>query len=74
MTHTDDLMAHPPAMAEMTGGLLEAETASAAGGVDSSGVVAAELNAEGHAGSGPAHAAPIVVAPGLAALEAETED
>ena len=78
MTHADDLMAHPPAMAEMTGGLLEADgradMATLADGTDAALAVAAEMAGEGHATPADMHAAPITVAPGLAALEAETED
>jgi hypothetical protein len=78
MTHADDLMANPPAMAEMAGGLLDAEgdavLASAAGGHDASLAVAAELAAEDTWTPSDAHPASEPVAPGLAALEAETEE
>ncbi len=65
-------------MAEMAGGIGEAETdavqAAAAHGVDTDAVVAAEMAAEGHWAPTEAAKGPEAVAPGLAALEAETED
>ena len=78
MTHADDLMAHPPSMAEMAGGVLEAEGRvdphTSADGQDPALAVAAELAGEGHWTPSATAAAPDVVPPGLAALEAETED
>ena len=78
MTHADDLMAHPPAMAEMAGGLLEAEGGAdmtvSANGADLAGAVAAELSAEDSWAPTASHPAPDNVPPGLAALEAETEE
>ena len=65
-------------MAEMAGGIGEAETdavqAASAHGVDAATVVAAEMAAEGHWEPADAGSGPEVVPPGLAALEAETED
>jgi len=66
------------AMAEMAGGLGEAQTdavlTAAAHGVDAEAVVAAEMAAEGHWVPTDTHPGPDAVAPGLAALEAETEE
>jgi hypothetical protein len=78
MTHAEDLMAHPPTMAEMAGGVLDSETSADLGttvdGHDRGLAVAAELAAEGLATPVATLAAPEAVAPGLAALEAETEE
>ena len=65
-------------MAEMAGGIGEAETdavqSASAHGVDAGAVVAAEMAAEGHWQPGRRGSPPEVVPPGLAALEAETEE
>ena len=53
MTHAEDLMTHPPAMAEMAGGVLDSES-----------------HAEAPVAAGQAAEVP----PGLARLEAETEE
>jgi hypothetical protein len=78
MTHTDDLMAHPPTMAEMTGGLLDSEASAELGtSVDEHDrglAVAAELAAEGQTSPVATPATVDAVPPGLAALEAETEE
>jgi hypothetical protein len=78
MTHTDDLMAHPPKMAEMTGGVLDSEASADLGttvdGHDRGLAVAAELAAEGQATPAATPATVEAVPPGLAALEAETEE
>ena len=78
MTNSEDMMAHPPAMAEMAGGLLDADGRAdmtpLADGTDAHLAVAAELAAEGHSVPAATHPAPTTVQPGLAALEAETED
>ena len=63
MTHTEDLMTNPPAMAEMAGGLPDADTATAH-------AVLEELENEGHGVAPDGHAAP----PVLAHLAAETEE
>ncbi len=78
MTNAEDMMANQPAMAEMAGGVLEADGRAdmkvLADGTDATRAVAAELAAEGHSLPPAVHPAPTTVAPGLAALEAETED
>ena len=63
MTHTEDLMTHPPAMAEMAGGLPDADTEMARTVLD-------ELEDEGHGYAADGHAVP----PVLAHLAAETEE
>lgn len=63
MTHTESLMTRPPAMAEMAGGLPDADTATAR-------AVLEELEDEGHGYAADGHA----VAPVLAHLAAETEE
>jgi hypothetical protein len=66
------------AMAEMAGGIEEAQVdavqEAAAHGVDVGAVVAAELAAEADWTPAPDHPAAEAVEPGLAALEAETEE
>jgi hypothetical protein len=78
MTRTEEILAHPPAMAEMTGGLLESETdavhAMTAAGHDPSMAVAAELAAEGQSVPADRPVRVDAVPAGLAALEAETEE
>jgi hypothetical protein len=66
------------AMAEMAGGVEESQAdamqEAAAHGIDAGAVVAAELAAEGHWTPAPDQPAADAVPPGLAALEAETEE
>lgn len=65
-------------MAEMAGGVEESQVdavqAAAAAGVHVESVVAAEMAAEGQWTPADTHAAAPAVPPGLAALEAETEE
>ena len=65
-------------MAEMAGGVLESQhdavREASATGHDASGAVAAEMGAEGRWTPTDAAAVSEGLAPGLAALEAETED
>lgn len=67
MLHTEHLMDHPPAMAEIVGAAMADEASM-------DGVVAAEMAAEGH--WEPADPHPVVDPTSLvlAALEAETEE
>lgn len=69
MSTAEDLMVHPPAMAEMVGGVLETETVRD----DQAAVIAAEMAAEGHATPQATHVA-VEVPVELARLEAETEE